>query len=89
MQKWQNMKIQRELDMSGYDAPEDYMMLGPGIGPTYEWTDFSLEEGTSKFTGEMTRLDRLGADGWELVSVHHEHVGRKFTYTYYLKRAVE
>jgi len=89
MQAWEYKKIERELDMSGYDTPEDYMMLGPGMGPSHKWTDFSLEEGTSEFTDEMTRLDRLGADGWELVSVQSEKVGRTFTDTYYLKRAVE
>jgi hypothetical protein len=75
--------------MSDYNAPEDYMMLGPGMGPTYEWKDFPLENGTSKFTDEVTRLNNLGADGWELVIVEHEHKGRQFIDTYYLKKAVD
>ena len=85
---WQYKRIDRELDMSSYDTPEDYMMLGPGIGPTYQWTDLSFEESSSKHTGELPRLQILGQDGWELVSVLHEHVGRKYTFTYYLKRAL-
>jgi len=88
MHKWQYRKIERVLDMSDYKTPEDYMMLGPGMGPVYEWQDFPLEEGTSKFADEISRLNRLGTDGWELVAVLHEHKGRRFIDTYYLKKAI-
>lgn len=82
MQKWEYMKIWREMDFTGFEP----MALGPAHGPVYIWKDIYDEKDTTRYTDEMNRLHILGKQGWELVSVLYEEVGRKHTYTYFLKR---
>ena len=85
MRKWEYKKILREMDFTGVNT----MMLGPGYGPVHKWKDYLDDQDTRKYTDEMSRLEQLGDEGWELVSVLFARVGEKHTYTYYLKRAIE
>ncbi len=84
MQKWEYRIIWREMDFANIDP----MMLGPGAGPVFIWKDILDDKDSSKYLCEMRRLRQLGNEGWELVSVLHEIIGEKHTYTYYLKRAL-
>lgn len=83
MQKWEYMKIRRQLNLS--TAP---LKSRPNTGIFFIWEDIQDENDTKRYAEEMERLKQLGNEGWELVSVLREHGDRKFIYTYYLKRPV-
>ena len=84
MQKWEYRKIRRQLNLS--TAP---LKSKPETGTMFIWEDIQDENDPNKSMDEMGRLKQLGKEGWELISVLSEHGDRKYTYTYYLKRAIE
>ena len=84
MQKWEYMKIRRQLNLS--TAP---LKSKPETGTMFIWEDIKDENGTDRFMDEMGRLKQLGTEGWELICVLPEHGDRKYTFTYYLKRPIE
>jgi hypothetical protein len=84
MQKWEYMKIRRQLNLS--TAP---LQSRPNTGTIFIWEDIQDENDTKRYADEMERLKHLGNEGWELVAVLPEHGDRKFIFTYYLKRPVQ
>ena len=84
MQKWEYLTIWRELDMSKVD----FMTMMPEMGPTYIWVDVFDKNDSSRYYSEERRLNKLGEEGWELVSVLYDDKERVYTYTYYLKRPI-
>jgi hypothetical protein len=79
MQKWENLQLLREFHADQFFDFND--------GSPYAWCD--LEEASPDYRmPEVDRLNRLGEEGWELVTVlHEENVYEHDTYVYYLKRA--
>jgi hypothetical protein len=85
MQKWEYKKISRVMDYTHKDP----LAIAPVGEPVYKWQDYPDDDENLRKMAEMDRLEELGKNGWELVSVIYRQEGKKIIYAYYLKRPID